>query len=77
MYFDKTLQREIARRGLTQCGVAEVMGIPLTRFTYYIHGYRELPRGFEKRFYAALDLLERAEKAAEQARGAVLAGGIK
>lgn len=74
--FDKSLKVELARRGLTQAPVAEVLGLSPTTFRCYILGYRPLPAGFRKRFAAALDLVERAEMAADEARRKVLAGGV-
>ena len=74
--FDKSLKIELARRGLTQAPVAEVLGLSATTFRSYIQGYRPLPPGFRKRFGAAMDLVERAEAAAEKARRTVLAGGV-
>ncbi len=75
--FDKSLKVELARRGLTQASVAEVLGLSATTFRSYIQGYRPLPSGFRERFEAALELVERAERAAEEARRQVLAGGVR
>lgn len=74
--FDKSLKIELARRGLTQAPVAGALGVSATTFSSYIQGYRPLPVGFRKRFHAALDLVERAEAAADEARRKVLAGGV-
>ena len=74
--FDKSLKIELARLGLTQAPVAAVLGVSETTFRSYIHGYRCLPVGFRERFHAALDLVERAEAAADEARAKVLAGGV-
>ena len=74
--FDKSLKVELARRGLTQAPVAELLGLSPTTFRCYILGYRPLPPGFRQRFDAALDLVERAEQAAAEARRKVLAGGL-
>lgn len=74
--FDKSLKVELARRGLNQAPVAEALGLSATTFRSYIQGYRPLPDGFRKRFCAAMDLVERAEAAAEEARREVLAGGV-
>ncbi len=74
--FDRSLKVELARRGLTQAPVAELLGVSPTTFRCYILGYRPLPPGFRKRFAAALDLVERAEQAADEARRKVLAGGL-
>lgn len=74
--FDKSLKIELARRGLTQAPVAEVLGVSGTIFRSYLQGYRPLPAGFRKRFRAAMDLVERAEAAADEARRKVLAGGV-
>ena len=42
-----------------------------------LRGRREAPEGFEARVHAALDRLEAAERAAEEARERVLAEGEK
>ena len=74
--FDNSLKVELARRGLTQASVAEALGVSPTTFRSYIQGHRPLPSGFSERFRAAMDLVERADAAAEQARRNVLAGGV-
>ncbi|MYD88624.1 MAG: hypothetical protein F4018_14970 [Acidobacteria bacterium] len=74
--FDKSLKVELARRALTQASVPEVLGLSATTLRSYIRGYRPLPDGFRERFHAAMDLVERAEHAAEQTRWKVLARGV-
>ena len=74
--FDKSLKVELARRGLNQAPVAEVLGLSAAMFRSYVQGRRPLPAGFRTRFDAALDLVERAEAAADEARRQVLAGGV-
>lgn len=74
--FDKSLKVELARRGLAQASVAEVLGLSATTLRSYIRGHRLLPDGFRERFHAALDLVERAERADEETRRKVLAEGV-
>ena len=50
------------------------MGIEPTLFSRILRGIRPMPEGFEERVHAALDRLEAAEKAAQEAREKVLAG---
>ena len=54
--------------------MAELVGIEPTLFSRYINGRRKPPPDFEARVMKALNLLERAEAAAREARERVLAG---
>ena len=74
--FERSLKIEFARRGLTRVSVAEVRRVGAKTFRSCIQGYRPLPLGFRARFAAALDLVERFDVAAEEARRPVLAGGL-
>ena len=65
----------IARLGLTQERFAKVVGYEPTMFSRYLNGVRTAPPDFESKVNAALDLLERAEKAGQKAREKVLAEG--
>ena len=66
------LRARIAEIGLTQERVALEMGIDRALLSRYLNGLRTLPPEFEKKVNAALDLLERAEKAGQKARDRVL-----
>ena len=62
----------IAELGLRQADLAVRLGIHPTLFNAILRGRREAPEDFEDRVDAALDLLEAAEKAAQEARERVL-----
>ena len=65
----------IAEIGVVQADVAVYLGIHPTLLNAILRGRREAPDGFEARVHAALDRLETAERAAEEARERVLAEG--
>ena len=62
----------MARYGLTQEEVAQAAGYDPSLFNRYLNGRRPAPPDFEKCVNAALDRLEKAEKAAQKARDRVL-----
>ena len=61
--------------GFTQERVARAMGIHEATLSRYLRGLRRVPKGFEERVNATLELMERAEQAADEARARVLAEG--
>ena len=63
-----------AQLGFSQERVALEIGIDPTLFSRILNGLRRQPEGFEVRVMEALDRLERAEKAAQEARERVLSG---
>ena len=63
----------IAEAGIRRQDIAAQLGYSETMFSLYLHGRRPAPEGFEGQVLAALDLLERADKAAQEARERVLA----
>ncbi len=65
----------MARLGLPQEKLAALIGIHPTLLSRYFRGLRKPPPDFEAKVNAALDRLEAAERAAEEARQRVLAGG--
>ena len=69
------IKTRIFRLGIPQERVALEMGIDRSLFSRYLRGLRKPPEGFEARLNATLDRLEAAEKAANEARERVLAGG--
>ena len=69
------IAQRIALSGLTQDAVAAQAGIHPSALSRVLRGLRPPPQGFEKRVNAALDVLEAAERAAEEARSRVLAQG--
>ena len=62
----------VALSGLTREAVARAAGIHPSQFSRYLNGIIEPPPEFEKKVNAALDRLEKAEKAAQKARDRVL-----
>ena len=68
----RALKAEIVRRGVRQHEVARLIGLDSTAFSLYVNGHRTPPTDFERRVTAALDRLERAEAAADEARQRVL-----
>lgn len=70
---DTDLRQRIAASPLTQEHLAIKLGYDPTLFSRIIRGLRPAPDGFADRVDAMLDLLERAEAAAEEARARVLA----
>ena len=67
------LRGRVARSPLTQERFAKDLGIEPTLFSRILRGLRPMPEGFEARVTAALDRLEAAERAAQEARERVLA----
>ena len=65
----------IRELGLSQDEVAHAVGYEPSVFNRYLNGVRTAPPDFGKKVNAALDLLERAEKAGQKAREKVLAEG--
>ena len=64
----------MARVGLNQERLAREIGIHPSQITRYFRGDRVPPPDFEARVTAALDRLEAAEQAADEARAKVLGG---
>ena len=69
------IRTRIFQLGLTQERVARAVGYDPTLFSRILNGLRRTPDGFEARVNLTLDRLEAAERAAEEARARVLAGG--
>lgn len=67
------IQQRIAKLGMTQERLAQQLDYDPTLFSRLIRGLRAAPHGFEERVSRALDRLEAAERAAEEARARVLA----
>ena len=59
--------------GLTQERVAVALGIDPSLLGRYLRGIRPMPKGMEAKIHATLDRIERAERAAQEARERVLA----
>lgn len=67
------LKIEIVRRGIRQQDVAKQLRITSATLSLYLNGHRQPPPDFRSRVLAALDRIERAERAADEARRRVLA----
>ena len=68
------IRDRIALAGTTQERVAQAVGIEPSLFSRILRGLRQPPEGFESRVRAALDRMEAAERAADEARRRFLAG---
>lgn len=68
-----SIRARIAYLDLTREQVAMAMGLERSALSRYLNGTRRMPDGMEARIHAALDKLERAEQAAQEARERVLA----
>ena len=69
------LLTRIYELGLTQDEVAHAVGYEPSLLNRYLNGRRNPPPDFETKVKTALDKLEKAEKAAQEARERVLAEG--
>lgn len=74
--FDELRQR-IRDASITQERLALQLGFDPSLFSRYLRGLRPAPDGFAAKVAAALDKLEQAEAAADEARQRVLAGAAK
>ena len=73
----RDLKAEIVRRGVRQQDVARQIGIDMSTCSLILNGHREPPADFARRVTAALDRLEKAERAADKARQKVLKRPVK
>ena len=67
------IRRRVATSTVTQEAIAAEAGYDQTAFSRILRGLRKPPPDFEDRVYEAIDALECAEMAAEEARRRVLA----
>ena len=67
------LRARIAEAGIRRQDIANYLGYSESMFSYYLNDKRPAPENFEDRVSAALDRLEAAERAAQEARERVLA----
>ena len=70
----RTIRSRLAELRLSQHTLASTLGFSQTKLNLILNGHRQPPAGFEARAAAALDRLERAERAAAEARAKVLGG---
>ena len=71
----RRIKGRIAEAGIRRRDVARAIGYSESMFSLILQGDRTMPSDFESRVYAALDLLEAAEKAGQEARQRVLSAG--
>ncbi len=71
-----TIRDRIRLLGISQERVAQAAGYDPTLFSRYLRGLRPPPPDFFEKVNAALDRLERAEKAAQEAKEKVLNEGV-
>ena len=69
------IRGRMAELSVTQQDLAEALGLNATLLNHILKGRRTPPADFERRVTAALDRLERAERAADKARQKVLGKG--
>lgn len=74
---NERLRQRIRDASITQERLALQLGFDPSLFSRYLRGLRPAPDGFVARVAAALDQLERAEAAADEARQRVLTGAPK
>ena len=70
----RQIRSRLAGLKLPQHTLASMLGVSQTKLNLILNGHRPPPAGFEAEAVAALDTLERAERAAAQARAKVLRG---
>ena len=68
------IRSRLAGLKLPQHTLASMLGVSQTKLNLILNGHRPPPAGFEAEAEAALDTLERAERAAARARAKVLRG---
>ena len=68
-----SLRGLIAEARLKRQDIAELMGLSEAKFSRYINERRTAPPGFTQELMKAIDLLKKAESAAQEAREKVLA----
>ena len=69
----KKIKGRIAEAGVRRRDVAHAIGYSESMFSLILQGDRTMPLDFDSRVRAAIDRLETAEKAAQEARERVLA----
>ena len=71
----RSARYRIAEIGVRQADLAMQLGMHESRLSALLNGRLKPPPDFVERVHAALDRLEAAERAADEARRRVLAGG--
>ena len=70
---EKKIKGRIAEAGVRRRDVAHAIGYSESMFSLILQGDRTLPLDFDSRVRAAIDRLEAAERAAQEARERMLA----
>ena len=70
----RQIRSRLAGLKLPQHTLASMLGVSQTKLNLILNDHRQPPAGFEAEAAAALDTLERAERAAAEARAKVLRG---
>ena len=70
----QAIRVRLTKLGVPQHALARALGVSQATLSLWLNGYRQPPPGFEAAAHAELDLRERAERAANEARAGVLAG---
>ena len=70
----KRIRGRMAELGVTQERLTESLGLERSALSRLLRGSRPLSEEMEGRIWAKLDLLREADRAAEEARGRVMAG---
>lgn len=70
----RRIRSRLAGLRLPQHTLAAMLGVSQTKLNLILNEHRKPPAGFEAEATAALDRLERAERAAARARARVLGG---
>ena len=68
----RALRGRIAESQIKRRDIARVLCLSESALSMYLRGLRPMPKGMEEQILEALDLLERAECAAQEARERVL-----
>ena len=71
----RRIRGRMAEVGVSQMKLAVELGISVASLNLYLNGNRTPPADFARRVTAALDRLEKAERAADRARQKVLKEG--
>ena len=71
----QAVRSRLAALGVSQHALARALGVSQATLSLWLNGYRQPPPGFERAAMAELDLMERAERAAAEARAEALATG--
>ncbi len=69
----RAIRSRLAALGVSQHALARALGVSQATLSLWLNGYRKPPPEFEAAAMAELDVMERAERAATEARAEALA----